>query len=101
MASNPKGQFVVALVLALPGVLLACVALTCLVIALPALWTGLVERPDFMGPMGNVRIVLATDPDGFWSNVEFYGVLSILLGAITVALLLPLAIRIAAIFRRS
>ena len=103
MMRNPIRQFVVwtvALVLALPGILLAGMTLVCLVIVLPALWTGVLERPDFLGGMENVRIVRTADPSWFWSNVEFYGFVSVVLGAITPVLFLPLAFRIAAVFRR-
>jgi hypothetical protein len=50
------------------------------------------ERPDFMGDMSIVRIAEAADPDWFWGNVEFYSVVSVILGAIAFAFLLPLAI---------
>jgi hypothetical protein len=67
---------------------------------LPALWTGVFERPDFREETGGVRIVRATDPDWFWGNVEFYSFLAIVFCVIATLFLLPLAIRIAAVFRR-
>jgi ABC-type sugar transport system permease subunit len=57
-----------------------------------ALWYGILERPDFREGTGDVRIVKITDPDWFWSNVEFYTLVSIISVSIAVAVLLPLAI---------
>jgi hypothetical protein len=59
-----------------------------------ALWYGVFERPDFRENTGDVRIVKITDPDWFWSNVEFYAVVGCICVLIAVAILLPLAIDI-------
>ena len=92
-------SWVVVLVIALPGLLSALVTLFFLRMVLPALWTGVFERPDFRDGTDDVRIVRATDPDWYWGNVEFYSVLAAVSCAIAAGLLLPLAFRIAAVIR--
>jgi hypothetical protein len=59
-----------------------------------ALRCGVFERPDFREDTGDVRIVKTIDSDWFWSNVEFYTVVSIICVSIAIAILVPLAIYI-------
>jgi hypothetical protein len=59
---------------------------------LSALWMGVLERPDFRENTGDVRIVRATDPDWFWSNIEFYSFLSLIFCLIAAIIAVPLTI---------
>jgi hypothetical protein len=103
MPSDSIRQFVgwtVVVVVALPGLFAAVPTLYFLRMVLSALWTGILKRQDYTGDMSDVIISRATDPDWYWGNVEFYGVVSAVLGTIVAAFLFPLAIRIAISFRR-
>jgi hypothetical protein len=81
------------------GLFIAMAALGCLGMVLNALWTGVFERPDFRENMGDVRILRATDPEWFWSNVAFYTYISVELGVMGGAITLPLAVCLKLRFR--
>ena len=85
-----------ALVTGLPGIFSGLLALNFSRIVLSAVWTSVLERPDFREETGDVRIFRATDPDWFWGNVEFYSILSIVLWMTAMVLVFPLAMQIAA-----
>jgi hypothetical protein len=83
------------------GLLLALLALGFLIDVLSALWTGVFERPDYRENTGDVRIVRATDPDWYWSNVQFYTGVSFLLGSTAMPILWLLTLGIREFFRKS
>jgi hypothetical protein len=83
------------------GLLLALLALGFLIDVLSALWTGVFERPDYRENTGDVRIVRATDPDWYWSNVQVYACLSFVLGSTAVPILWLLTLGIRECFRKS
>jgi small-conductance mechanosensitive channel len=82
------------------GVLFAMGALGSLLTVLKAVWTGVLERPDFREETGDVRILRTATPEWFWDNVTFYTFVFVVLALIAVAIIWPLTRCLGRCFRK-
>jgi hypothetical protein len=78
---------IVALLVGPIGLIFATGAFGCLSMVVKGLWTGVLEREDYLGATGDVRIVRITDPDWYWENIEFYTFVFVVLGLIATAII--------------
>ena len=82
------------------GLVFAFAAFADLKMVVPALWTGVFRRPDFLEGTGDVIICRTERPGDFWNQVTFYAVIGAVLGSLALVINLPLVTYIWRAFRR-
>jgi small-conductance mechanosensitive channel len=82
------------------GLIFAWYAFGPLAMVLKALWTGVFERPDFLGDTGDVTILRSEQPGNFWDNVTFYAVIAVLLLSFSLAFFYPLVTYLRRVLRK-
>ena len=91
---------IVTLLIGPVGLFFATLALAFFKKVLAAVWTGVFVQQDLRENSGDATILRATDSDLFWSQVEFYTVVSVVFCLIAVTIILPLVIYIKIAFER-
>jgi len=82
------------------GLIFALSAFGPLAMVLKALWTGVFERPDFLGDTGDVTILRSEQPGDFWNNVTFYAVIALLLLSFSLGFFYPLVTYLRRVLRK-
>ncbi len=67
---------------------------------LKEVWTGVIERPNFMDDTGDVTIWRSEQPGDFWIAVRLYTVVAVVLGSIALSIFLPLSTYLRRSFRK-